>query len=149
MFNEKPRKEDALTTVDHDEDTKKMTSEAVIHTTYGDIHVELYPKECPKAVENFVTLARRGYYNGHCFHRVIKSFIIQTGDPTGRGTGGQSIWGADFEDEFHPMLRHDKPFRLSMANAGPNTNGSQFFITVIPTEFLDGKNTIFGQVTGK
>jgi len=72
--------------------------------------------------------------------------MIQTGDPTGRGTGGQSIWGDDFEDEFHPLLRHDKAFRLSMANAGPNTNGSQFFITVCPAEWLDGKNTLFGQV---
>uniref|UniRef100_A0A7E4ZZR6 peptidylprolyl isomerase n=1 Tax=Panagrellus redivivus TaxID=6233 RepID=A0A7E4ZZR6_PANRE len=147
VFNEKPRKEDALTTVDDDEDARTMTDEATVHTSYGDIHVKLFPKECPKAVENFITLARRGYYNGHVFHRVIKSFIIQTGDPTGKGTGGQSIYGADFEDEFHPMLRHDKPYRLSMANAGPNTNGSQFFITVVPAEFLDGKNTLFGEVT--
>lgn len=72
--------------------------------------------------------------------------MIQTGDPTGKGTGGESIWGDDFEDEFHPLLRHEKPFRVSMANAGPNTNGSQFFITVVPADWLDGKNTLFGQV---
>ncbi|VDK61242.1 unnamed protein product [Anisakis simplex] len=125
----------------------RITDHAIIHTTYGDIHIKLHPHECPKAVENFCTHARRGYYNGHTFHRVIKGFMIQTGDPTGKGTGGQSIWGDDFEDEFHPRLKHDKPFMVSMANAGPNTNGSQFFITVIPADWLDGKNTLFGQVT--
>jgi len=147
VFNEKPKKEDALTAVTDKDESKTKTDEAIIHTTYGDIHVKLFPKECPKTVENFVTHARRGYYNGHIFHRVVKSFIIQTGDPTGKGIGGKSIWGGEFEDEFHPLLRHDKPFRLSMANAGPNTNGSQFFITVVPAEFLDGKNTLFGEVT--
>ncbi|VDK57999.1 unnamed protein product, partial [Gongylonema pulchrum] len=125
----------------------KITEHAVIHTSFGDIHIKLFANECPKAVENFCTHARRGYYNGHTFHRVIKSFMIQTGDPTGKGTGGQSIWGEDFEDEFHPALRHDKPYMVSMANAGPNTNGSQFFITVVPADWLDGKNTLFGQVT--
>jgi peptidylprolyl isomerase domain and WD repeat-containing protein 1 len=87
---------------------------------------------CPKSVENFAVHARNGYYNGHLFHRVIKQFMVQTGDPLGSGTGGTSIWGHDFEDEFNPNLRHDKPYTISMANAGPNTNGSQFFITVIP-----------------
>jgi peptidylprolyl isomerase domain and WD repeat-containing protein 1 len=86
----------------------------------------------PKTVENFVVHSRNGYYNGNIFHRVIKQFMIQTGDPQGNGTGGTSIWGREFEDEFHPNLKHDKPYILSMANAGPNTNGSQFFITVIP-----------------
>lgn len=147
VFNEKPTKEDVITSVSEDAPQTKLCDHATIHTTYGDIHVELYPDKCPKTVENFCTHARRGYYNGHTFHRVIKSFMIQTGDPTGKGTGGQSIWGEDFEDEFHPLLRHDKPFRLSMANAGPNTNGSQFFVTVVPAEWLDGKNTLFGQVT--
>uniref|UniRef100_A0A914CWE9 peptidylprolyl isomerase n=1 Tax=Acrobeloides nanus TaxID=290746 RepID=A0A914CWE9_9BILA len=146
IFNEKPLKEDIVTSVEQAAPESKLSTKATIHTTYGDIHIELFPNECPKAVENFCTHARRGYYNGHTFHRVIKSFMIQTGDPTGKGTGGQSIWGDDFEDEFHPQLRHDKPFRVSMANAGPNTNGSQFFITVCPAEWLDGKNTLFGQV---
>ena len=85
---------------------------AVLHTTMGDIHFKLFGLECPRTVENFCTLARRGYYNGLTFHRVIKAFMIQTGDPTGKGTGGQSIWGTDFEDEFHPRLRHEKPFMV-------------------------------------
>uniref|UniRef100_A0A915PG71 peptidylprolyl isomerase n=1 Tax=Setaria digitata TaxID=48799 RepID=A0A915PG71_9BILA len=147
VFNEKPKKEDIITAVESDTVDNKVTEHAVIHTSLGDIRIRLFPNECPKAVENFCTHARRGYYNGHTFHRVIKSFMIQTGDPTGKGTGGQSIWGEDFEDEFHPKLRHDKPYMVSMANAGPNTNGSQFFITVIPADWLDGKNTLFGQVT--
>ncbi|VDO60754.1 unnamed protein product [Haemonchus placei] len=146
IFNEKPRKEDQLTAVEQEGDVVHVTEEAVIHTTLGDIRIRLFPNECPRTVENFSTHARRGYYNGLTFHRVIKSFMIQTGDPTGKGTGGQSIWGTDFEDEFHPRLRHDKPFKVSMANAGPNSNGSQFFITVCPAEWLDGKNTIFGEV---
>lgn len=147
IFNERPRKEDQLTAVEQEEEAVHATEEAIIHTSMGDIRIRLFPNECPRTVENFSTHARRGYYNGLTFHRVIKSFMIQTGDPTGKGTGGQSIWGADFEDEFHPRLRHDKPFKVSMANAGPNSNGSQFFITVCPAEWLDGKNTIFGEVT--
>uniref|UniRef100_A0A0N5AIS8 peptidylprolyl isomerase n=1 Tax=Syphacia muris TaxID=451379 RepID=A0A0N5AIS8_9BILA len=147
VFNEKPKKEDVITAVEQDLPESRITDKAIIHTSYGDIHVKLFPNECPKTVENFCTHARRGYYNGLTFHRVIRSFMIQTGDPTGKGTGGQSIWGEDFEDEFHPRLRHDKPYMVSMANAGPNTNGSQFFITVCPADWLDGKNTLFGQVT--
>ncbi|VDN58518.1 unnamed protein product [Dracunculus medinensis] len=147
VFNEKPKKEDVITAVENETSESKLNEGAIIHTTFGDIHIRLFPNECPKAVENFCTHSRRGYYNGHTFHRVIRSFMIQTGDPTGKGTGGQSIWGNDFEDEFHPRLRHDKPYMVSMANAGPNTNGSQFFITVVPAEWLDGKNTLFGQVT--
>jgi peptidylprolyl isomerase domain and WD repeat-containing protein 1 len=106
---------------------------ATLHTTYGDIHVQLFPSIAPKAVENFVTHSRNGYYNNVIFHRVIKKFMIQTGDPLGNGTGGESIWGKEFGDEFNKAVRHDKPYMLSMANAGPGTNGSQFFITTEPT----------------
>ncbi|KAI6194029.1 Cyclophilin-type peptidyl-prolyl cis-trans isomerase-15 [Aphelenchoides besseyi] len=147
VYNEKPLKEEAITAVEDDAPQSRLCDKATIHTSYGDIHVELYPDKCPRTVENFCTLARRGYYNSLLFHRVIKAFMIQTGDPTGKGTGGTSIYGHDFEDEFHPMLKHNKPYCLSMANAGPNSNGSQFFITVVPAEWLDGKNTLFGQVT--
>ena len=119
-------------------------SSAVLHTTLGDIHLRLFPSAAPKAVENFVTHARNGYYNNTIFHRVIRKFMIQCGDPLGDGTGGESIWGREFEDEFS-TLRHDKPYTLSMANAGPNTNGSQFFITTEKTSWLDGKHTIFGR----
>ncbi|PGG99847.1 hypothetical protein AJ79_08399 [Helicocarpus griseus UAMH5409] len=117
---------------------------AVLHTTLGDIHLRLFPSAAPKTVENFVTHARNGYYNNTIFHRVIRKFMIQAGDPLGDGTGGESIWGGEFEDEFS-TLRHDKPYTLSMANAGPNTNGSQFFITTEKTPWLDGKHTIFGR----
>lgn len=105
---------------------------AVIHTTYGDIHIRFFPDAAPKAVENFVTHSKRGYYNNTIFHRVIRKFMIQGGDPLGDGTGGESIWGGEFEDEFS-SLRHDKPYTVSMANAGPNSNGSQFFITTEKT----------------
>jgi len=105
---------------------------AIIHTTYGDIHIRLFPDAAPKAVENFVTHSKRGYYNNTIFHRVIRKFMIQCGDPLGDGTGGESIWGREFEDEFS-SLKHDKPYTVSMANAGPNTNGSQFFITTEKT----------------
>lgn len=101
---------------------------AVIHTSYGDIRIRLFPDAAPKAVENFVTHSKQGYYNNTIFHRVIRKFMIQCGDPLGDGTGGESIWGKEFEDEFS-TLKHDKPYTVSMANAGPNTNGSQFFIT--------------------
>ncbi|EEH35020.1 peptidylprolyl isomerase domain and WD repeat-containing protein [Paracoccidioides lutzii Pb01] len=117
---------------------------AILHTTLGDIHLRLFPSAAPKTVVNFVTHARNGYYNNTTFHRVIRKFMIQAGDPLGDGTGGESIWGGEFEDEFS-TLRHDKPYTLSMANAGPNTNGSQFFITTEKTPWLDGKHTIFGR----
>ncbi|KAI1138001.1 hypothetical protein F5Y05DRAFT_68643 [Hypoxylon sp. FL0543] len=117
---------------------------AIIHTTYGDIHIRLFPDAAPKAVENFVTHSKRGYYNNTIFHRVIRKFMIQGGDPLGDGTGGESIWGKEFEDEFS-TLKHDKPYTVSMANAGPNTNGSQFFITTEKTPWLDNKHTIFGR----
>ncbi|KAK2798826.1 hypothetical protein FQN50_008687 [Emmonsiellopsis sp. PD_5] len=122
----------------------EIGTSAVLHTTLGDIHLRLFPSAAPKTVENFVTHARNGYYNNTIFHRVIRKFMIQAGDPLGDGTGGESIWGGEFEDEFS-TLRHDKPYTLSMANAGPNTNGSQFFITTEKTPWLDGRHTIFGR----
>ncbi|KAJ5648745.1 Peptidyl-prolyl cis-trans isomerase cyp15 [Penicillium lividum] len=117
---------------------------AVLHTTMGDIHLRLFPSAAPRTVENFVTHARQGYYNNTIFHRVIRKFMIQGGDPQGDGTGGESIWGGEFADEFS-TLRHDKPYTLSMANAGPNSNGSQFFITTEKTPWLDNKHTVFGR----
>lgn len=149
---------------------------ATMKTNMGDITIRLFPKEAPKTVENFVTHAKNGYYNGLIFHRVIKDFMIQGGDPTGTGMGGESIWGRSFEDEFDPAL-HNLRGSLSMANAGPNTNGSQFFIVQansVPanmlgqmkqmsdsfpedivnayaelggTPWLDFRHTVFGQVT--
>lgn len=103
-----------------------------MHTSFGDINIRLFPEYTPRTVENFVGLSKSGYYDNVIFHRVIKSFIIQTGDPNGDGTGGTSLWGKNFEDEFHPTLKHNKPYMLSMANIGPDTNGSQFFITTVP-----------------
>ena len=115
-----------------------------IETTMGDIYADLYAKEVPKTVENFTTLAKKGFYDGIIFHRVIPDFMIQTGDPTGTGMGGP---GYSFKDEFSPSLKHDKPGVLSMANSGPNTNGSQFFITEVPTPHLNNRHSVFGQVT--
>ena len=120
---------------------------ATLNTTYGEVRLKLFPDECPKTVENFATHAANGYYDGVIFHRVIKGFMVQTGDPLGDGTGGTSIWGHEFEDEFHRSLRHDRPFTLSMANAGPGTNGSQFFITTAPAPWLDNKHTVFGRIS--
>ena len=119
---------------------------AVIETSRGTITCRLFPDKAPKACENFTLLAGRGYYNGVIFHRVIPGFMIQGGDPTGTGRGGVSAWGAAFEDEFDPSVSHDRPGVLSMANAGPGTNGSQFFITLAPTPWLDNRHTIFGEV---
>jgi cyclophilin family peptidyl-prolyl cis-trans isomerase len=119
---------------------------AVIQTNMGTIEVELFEKQTPKTVENFAGLAQKGYYDSVIFHRVIDKFMIQSGDPTGTGRGGESLWGGKFEDEFDASLKHTEPGILSMANAGPNTNGSQFFITVIPTPWLDGKHSVFGKV---
>jgi peptidyl-prolyl cis-trans isomerase B (cyclophilin B) len=146
---------------------------AIMKTNFGDIKIKFFPKEAPKAVENFIGLSKKGYYNNLIFHRVIKDFMIQGGDPTGTGTGGQSIWGKEFEDEFSPDL-HNFRGALSMANGGPNTNGSQFFIVQAPkvsddlkqqmqqynfpselidqymkyggTPWLDNMHTVFGQV---
>ncbi|XP_065904172.1 peptidylprolyl isomerase domain and WD repeat-containing protein 1-like [Dysidea avara] len=145
VFNEKPSKEEQLNATEGSV-AKRVTETATIHTSMGDIQIKLFVEQCPKAVENFCVHSRNGYYNGHIFHRVIKQFMIQTGDPTGTGTGGESIWGAEFEDEFHSSLKHDRPYTVSMANAGANTNGSQFFVTVVPTPWLDNKHTIFGRV---
>ncbi|GKQ38712.1 peptidylprolyl isomerase [Streptomyces sp. A012304] len=131
---------------------------ATLKTNHGDIEVRLFPDHAPKTVKNFVDLATGGrewvnpetgekttakLYDGTVFHRVISGFMIQGGDPLGNGTGGP---GYQFEDEFHPDLRFDKPYLLAMANAGPGTNGSQFFITVSPTAWLNRKHTIFGEV---
>ncbi len=116
---------------------------ATFATDKGDIKVGLFADRVPKTVNNFVFLARAGFYNETIFHRVIENFMVQGGDPTGTGRGGP---GYRFEDEIEPSLRHDKAGVLSMANAGPNTNGSQFFITHVATPWLDGKHTVFGEI---
>ena len=118
---------------------------ATMKTDKGDIVIELFANKVPNTVNNFVFLAREGFYNGTTFHRVLTGFMAQGGDPTGTGSGGP---GYRFADEFDPTLRHDKPGMMSMANAGPNTNGSQFFLTHVPTPHLDGRHAVFGQVTG-
>ncbi|KAF7150825.1 hypothetical protein RHSIM_Rhsim02G0084400 [Rhododendron simsii] len=234
VFNEKPPPDELLAASDIGKSvTTSLPENVLVHTTLGDIHMKLYPEECPKTVENFTTHCRNGYYDNLIFHRVIKGFMIQTGDPLGDGTGGQSIWGREFEDEFHKShllkvkgrmlqfdytifcrkkiltpfipcwnmvhpswpyicsslervaefwhysarcdhavgveyislrrrdgphatlgsrrcnvcsLRHDRPFTVSMANAGANSNGSQFFITTVATPWLDNKHTVFGRV---
>uniref|UniRef100_A0A7S1KV78 peptidylprolyl isomerase n=1 Tax=Alexandrium catenella TaxID=2925 RepID=A0A7S1KV78_ALECA len=145
IFNEKPTKEDAAVAASIRTENP-LGKQATIHTTMGDIVVKLFFQECPKTVENFTVHSKNGYYDNTVFHRVIQGFMIQTGDPQGDGTGGESIWGGEFEDEFHRSLKHDRPFTLSMANAGPNTNGSQFFITTAVTDWLNGKHVVFGEV---
>ena len=115
-----------------------------IETSMGTILADLDAKNAPRTVENFAKLAKKGFYDGLIFHRVIPDFMLQTGDPTGTGMGGP---GYSFEDEFSPVLRHDVPGILSMANSGPNTNGSQFFITEAPTPWLDNRHSVFGRVT--
>ncbi len=114
-----------------------------IHTTAGDIHGRIFASQVPVTSANFLNLAKRGYYDGISFHRVIANFMVQCGDPTGTGAGGP---GYKFADEIDRSLKHDKPGIFSMANAGPNTNGSQFFITHLPTPHLDGKHAVFGEV---
>jgi len=118
----------------------------ILETTQGKITLELFPKVAPLAVENFITHVKNGYYNGLVFHRIIKGFMIQGGDPTGTGRGGESIWKKPFKDEFAPNVVFNRTGILAMANAGPATNGSQFFITVAPTPWLNGRHTIFGYV---
>jgi peptidyl-prolyl cis-trans isomerase B (cyclophilin B) len=122
-----------------------MSITATIKTSRGDIRINLHADKAPLTVANFIRLAKRGFYNGTKFHRVIQSFMIQGGCPDGNGRGGP---GYRFEDEFNNSLRHDKSGVLSMANAGPRTNGSQFFITHVPTPWLDGRHSVFGQVVG-
>ena len=118
----------------------------VLETTQGPVEIKLKTDIAPKACENFVKLTEKGYYNGLIFHRVIKGFMIQGGDPTGTGAGGESIWGKAFEDEVTPVAKFDGPGILAMANSGPNTNGSQFFITCAKTPWLNMRHTIFGEV---
>ncbi|KAF2772156.1 hypothetical protein EJ03DRAFT_267370 [Teratosphaeria nubilosa] len=118
----------------------------IMHTTLGDITIALFKDQTPRTCKNFATLAATGKYDNVIFHRIIPNFMIQGGDPTGSGRGGTSIYGSKFEDEFVPDLRHTDKGTLSMANSGPNTNGSQFFITLAPTPHLNGKHTVFGHV---
>lgn len=118
----------------------------ILETNQGKIEIRLLPEVAPKAVENFIGLLEKGYFDGLIFHRVIKGFMIQGGDPTGMGTGGGSIWGEPFEDEVSIDVPFNKPGLLAMANSGPNTNGSQFFITAASAPWLNMKHTIFGEV---
>ncbi|CAA6801472.1 MAG: Peptidyl-prolyl cis-trans isomerase (EC [uncultured Sulfurovum sp.] len=126
--------------------TKSEGTTVVLKTNQGDIELKMFPEVAPLAVENFVTHAKNGYYDGLIFHRVIKDFMIQGGDPTGTGRGGESIWKKEFVNEHAANVVFDRPFLLAMANHGPNTNGSQFFITTEVTSFLNGGYTIFGEV---
>lgn len=127
-------------------------TQATITTTKGEITVELYPEQAPTTVANFLNLAKDGYYDGIVFHRVMHDFMAQVGDPLTKDPAQQAMWGSGgpgytIPDEFDPTLKHDSPGVLSMANRGPNTGGSQFFMTYVPTPWLDGKHTIFGRVT--
>jgi peptidylprolyl isomerase len=124
----------------------KQSPTVVIETSVGSIEVKLFPETAPKTCENFLGLIQNKYYDGQIFHRIIKKFMIQGGDPTGTGAGGESIWGKSFGDECAPALKFDRPGLLAMANRGPNTNGSQFFITTVATPWLNMKHTIFGEV---
>ncbi|XP_024161652.1 peptidyl-prolyl cis-trans isomerase CYP18-2 isoform X2 [Rosa chinensis] len=126
-----------------DEDYSRSVT---LETSFGDLTVELYYKDAPRACRNFMELSRGHHYDGVTFHRVIKNFLVQAGDLSGTGKGIKSIYGAKFEDEIKPQLNHTAAGILSMANTGPNTNGTQFFITLAPCPSLDGKHTIFGRV---
>jgi peptidylprolyl isomerase len=123
-----------------------MSDNLIIETTQGSIEFKLFDDIAPKTCENFRTHAKNGYYNGVIFHRIIEEFMIQGGDPTGTGRGGESIWGKNFEDEVVSTHTFDRPGLLAMANAGPGTNGSQFFITTVATPWLNMRHTIFGEV---
>ncbi|KAH0794729.1 peptidyl-prolyl cis-trans isomerase CYP71 [Histomonas meleagridis] len=148
VFNEKASKEKLQQTVQLRKTANtKWPRVATLHTVMGSIKFEMYPEECPLTVENFVTHARRGYYDNIRIHRVVRDFCIQTGDPTGTGIGGESIWGGTFEDEISPNGHtFDQPGMVGMANSGPNTNASQFFITTAPAPHLNGKHTCWGKV---
>lgn len=135
-------KETTKTTIN----TIKQNNIVVLETNAGKVELKMYPNIAPMAVKNFTTHAKNGYYNGLIFHRVIKGFMIQGGDPTGTGMGGTSIWKKDFNNEYGKNVVFDKPYLLAMANSGPNTNGSQFFITTAPAPWLNGGYTIFGEV---
>jgi peptidylprolyl isomerase len=124
----------------------KLQPIMIMETTEGTLEIALKPAIAPKACENFMKLAEKKYYDGLVFHRIIKDFMIQGGDPKGNGTGGQSIWGKPFEDEFSSSCQFDRPGLLAMANSGPHTNGSQFFITTVETPWLNNRHTIFGEV---
>lgn len=131
------------------QETRSVKAEkpiVVLETNQGTIEIALMPDVAPKTCENFIGLVNKHYYDGISFHRVIKNFMLQGGDPTGTGAGGESIWGRNFEDECKPQVKFDKPGLLAMANRGPNTNGSQFFITTVATPWLNMRHTIFGEV---
>ncbi len=136
------------TNIQGKENTSQMATNPIIvlETTQGNIEIELMPKVAPKASENFSKHVEDKYYDGLIFHRIIKNFMIQGGDPTGTGTGGKSIWGAPFGDEYNADVTFNGPGVVAMANAGPNTNGSQFFITTVATPWLNNRHTIFGKV---
>lgn len=134
------------TTAVQNDDKQSDGTIVVLETNQGNIELKMFPDVAPLAVENFVTHAKNGYYDGLIFHRVIKDFMIQGGDPTGTGRGGESIWKKEFVNEHKANVVFDRPFLLAMANHGPNTNGSQFFITTETTPFLNGGYTIFGEV---
>lgn len=136
-----------LTQADRKVTKSQVENLVTLHTTKGDIKLQLFAEQTPKTVKNFIQLCKSKYYNQVIFHRVIRNFMIQTGDPLGDGTGGDSSFGGDFEDEFNDSLNHSQPYMLSMANAGPNTNRSQFFITTAAAPWLDNKHTVFGKVT--
>lgn len=127
-------------------DNKSSYTHVLFETSHGDFVVELYYRHTPRTCYNMAALAEKGYYDGTVFHRIISDFMIQGGDPTGTGRGGDSIYGGKFEDEITRNLKHTGAGIVSMANAGPNTNGSQFFVTLKSTPFLDGKHTIFGRI---
>lgn len=129
-----------------DSEVGKKTGGVCLETNMGAVCVELYWDEAPLACENMTRLADKGYYNGTVFHRVIANFMAQAGDPTGTGRGGESVWGGKFADELTPALKHTGAGVLSMANGGPGTNASQFFFTLAPCPWLDGKHTVFGRV---
>jgi peptidylprolyl isomerase len=128
------------------EEAMSKSTFVVLETTLGNIEIKLFPDVAPKTCENFIGLVQKDYYKDVLFHRVIKNFMIQGGDPTGTGAGGESIWGKPFADECSVKVKFNRPGLLAMANRGPNTNGSQFFITTAATPWLDGKHTIFGEV---